>query len=91
MSRLITVDIKTVKDGQSVSGWEVFYKWDCASGFSPDELRFPILSSPARATLPPGQYSVYAQKLANGVVTKTAAIKVTAYGVPSITCEIAIP
>jgi len=63
--RMIAIEVQTVADDpQSRSpGWQVLYKrklfeTDNTVEFEP----FPTLSSPARATLPPGRYVVVARK-----------------------------
>lgn len=62
MGRMVTVRVMTLKGPVADNGWEVFYKWQCASAFQPAEMRAPQLTSPATLKLPPGNYAVRAQK-----------------------------
>lgn len=62
MGRIVTVHVTTLKGPIADNGWEVFYKWQCASAFQPAEMRAPTLTSPATLKLPPGNYAIRAQK-----------------------------
>ena len=62
MGRKVPVSIKTVRGDKTEHGWQVFYKWSCASLLQPEEVRVPNLTSPANVELPPGVYSVRAEK-----------------------------
>jgi hypothetical protein len=62
MGRVVTVHVTTLKGPVADNGWEVFYKWQCASAFQPAEMRAPTLTSPATLKLPPGNYAIRAQK-----------------------------
>ena len=62
MGRMVTVRVTTLKGPVVDSGWEVFYKWQCASDFHPAEIRASQLTSPATLKLPPGNYAIRAQK-----------------------------
>ena len=62
MGRMVTVRVMTLKGPVADNGWEVFYRWQCASAFQPAEIRVPQLTSPATLKLPPGNYTVRAQK-----------------------------
>src|SRR4051794_38200676 len=62
MGRKVPLVIRTVHGDKVESGWEVFYKWSCASLLQPQEVRVPQLTSPASVELPPGVYSVRAEK-----------------------------
>ena len=56
MGRKVPVTIKTVRGDKMEHGWQVFYKWSCASLLQPEEVRVPNLTSPANVELPPGVY-----------------------------------
>ena len=62
MGRKVPVTIKTVRGERTEHGWQVFYKWSCACLLQPEEVRVPNLTSPANVELPPGVYSVRAEK-----------------------------
>ena len=47
MGRKVPVSIKTVRGDKTEHGWQVFYKWSCASLLQPEEVRVPNLTSPA--------------------------------------------
>lgn len=62
MGRTISVHVSTLRGTNAEHGWEVYYKWNCASDFQPAEMRAPQLTSPATVQLPPGNYLIRAQK-----------------------------
>jgi len=61
--RVTTVKTISLKGPTTENGWEVFYRWICSSDFQPQEIRVPQLSSPAVIQLPPGNYTIRAQKM----------------------------
>lgn len=62
MGRTIAVRVTTMRGAQKDDGWEVYYKWNCASAFQPAEMRAAKLTSPAVIQVPPGNYTFRAQK-----------------------------
>jgi hypothetical protein len=92
MSRKVPVVITTVRGDKVESGWQVFYKWSCASLLQPQELRVPRLTSPANIELPPGVYSFRAEKRnANGQVETVAPTEIVVGSAQWIPLELAIP
>jgi hypothetical protein len=91
MGRTVQVRVTTLKGSQADSGWEVYYRWNCASGFQPSEIRAQQLTSPATIQIPPGNYSIRAQKrLPTGLVnTETTTVVVGLEKTAEI--QIAIP
>lgn len=58
----VTVTVRTVRAGQEVRNWQVFYLpkvFDLVGGVAPD--RFPRLSSPTLEQLVPGRYVMWAR------------------------------
>lgn len=77
MGRMVTVHVSTLKGPVADNGWEVYYKWQCASDFHPAEIRAPTLTSPATLKLAPGNYAIRAQKhLPNAQVLNTETVTV---------------
>jgi hypothetical protein len=62
MGRMVSVRVFTLRGAKPEDGWEVFYKWYCASDFQPAEMRAARLTNPAVLQLPPGSYSIRAQR-----------------------------
>ena len=92
MSRKVPVVISTVRGDKVESGWQVFYKWSCASLLQPQEVRVPRLTSPANVELPPGVYSFRAEKKnAAGRVETVAPIEIVVGSAQWIPLELAIP
>jgi hypothetical protein len=60
--RVTTMRLISLEGPTAENGWEVFYKWNCSSDFQPEEMRAAQLTSPAILQLPPGSYSIRAQK-----------------------------
>lgn len=62
MGRLVPVQVSTLRGSAPENGWAVFYKWSPSSQFDTEEMRIPQLTSPASKALPPGKYSIRAEK-----------------------------
>ncbi len=91
MGRKVPVTIKTVRGDKTEHGWQVFYKWSCASLLQPEEVRVPNLTSPANVELPPGVYSIRAEKrAASNQVQSIAPVTVVIGSVASVPLELAI-
>jgi len=92
MGRKVPVTIKTVRGEKPENGWQVFYKWSCASLLQPQEVRVPNLTSPASVELPPGVYSIRAEKRnASNQVETIAAVTVVVGLAASVPLELPIP
>ena len=91
MGRLIRVSVRTVQHGEVVNGWEVFYRFETTSVLNTEELRFPNLTSPAEAELPPGVYLLYARNFLRGKEIKTRPIVLRMFGRGSFPCDLQIP
>ena len=92
MSRKVPVVISTVRGDKVESGWQVFYKWSCASLLQPQEIRVPRLTSPANVELPPGVYSFRAEKKnAAGQVETVAPTEIVVGSAQWIPLELTIP
>ena len=92
MSRKVPVVISTVRGDKVEGGWQVFYKWSCASLLQPREIRVPQLTSPANVELPPGVYSFRAEKKnAAGQVEMVAPTEIAVGSAQWIPLELAIP
>lgn len=89
MGRKVPVRINTLRGNQPENGWQVFYKWSCASLLQPQEVRAPNLTSPALLELPPGLYSVRAEKSV-APAQSIAPVTVMVGSAPSIPIELAI-
>jgi hypothetical protein len=89
--RLITVIANTLRNGQPDPGWTVMYKWVSVSGLTSIDLSFPQISTPTSKALPPGVYSVYAEKQVGDMLKKTAPITVSAFQEQKVKCEIPVP
>ena len=92
MGRLVKLEVRTVKDGREVSGWQVFYRWLPARNVG--EVRpqsFLALSSPTSVEIPPGAYSVQARKSADGKETSSAELPVPVAGRKTVTLDIPVP
>ena len=91
MGRKVPVTIRTLRGAAVENGWQVFYKWSCASSLQPAEARVPNLTSPANVELPPGVYSVRAEKRISPLQVETIApVTVIVGSVPSVPLELAI-
>ncbi len=89
--RVTTMRLISLQGPAAENGWEVFYKWNCSSAFQPQEMRIPQLSSPALVQLPPGNYTIRAQKtLAKNKVQKTEPAEVTVGLEPAVEVELPI-
>jgi hypothetical protein len=91
MGRTVQVHVTTLKGSLQDSGWEVYYKWNCASGFQPAEMRAQQLTSPATIQIPPGNYSIRAQKRLPSGVVNTQATTVVVGLEKTAEIQIAIP
>lgn len=92
MGRKVPVTIRTLRGTAVEHGWQVFYKWSCSSLLQPEEVRVPNLTSPANVDLPPGVYSVRAEKRTSSIQAETiAAVTVVVGSVASVPIELAIP
>jgi hypothetical protein len=91
MGRRVPVSIRTLRGTTAENGWQVFYKWSCASLLQPEEVRVPNLTSPANVDLPPGVYSVRAEKRTSAVQVQTIApVTVVVGSVASVPLELAV-
>jgi hypothetical protein len=91
MGRKVPVTIRTLRGTNVEHGWQVFYKWSCASLLQPEEVRVPNLTSPANVDLPPGVYSVRAEKRTSSVQVETiAAVTVVVGSAASVPLELAV-
>lgn len=89
--RVTTVRTISLRGPSAENGWEVFYKWNCSSGFQPQEMRIPQLSSPALVQLPPGNYTIRAQKALSKTQTlKTEPADITVGLQPTVDVELPI-
>jgi hypothetical protein len=91
MGRLVKLEVRTVKDGREVSGWQVFYRWLPARAVG--EIRpqpFLALSSPTSVEIPPGAYSVQAKKAVEGKEVASAELPVPVGGKKIVTLEIPV-
>ena len=91
MGRKVPVTIKTMRGDKTEHGWQVFYKWSCASLLQPEEVRVPNLTSPANVELPPGVYSVRAEKRTSSNQVETVApVTVVVGSIALVPLELAI-
>lgn len=92
MSRMVGVSVSTIEGSMPENGWEVYYRWSPASPFPTEEIRAPQLSSPTMITLPPGEYTLRAQKTeANAQVQTTTPIPIVVGNEKMVAVQIAIP
>ena len=92
MGRNVPVQVVTVRGKDADNGWEVYYRWLCASALRVEERRIPKLTSPAAIELPPGEYAFRAQKrAANGELTKTDAVTITVGLRQQLECQLPVP
>jgi hypothetical protein len=91
MGRRVPVSVRTLRGTVAENGWQVFYKWSCSSLLQPDEVRVPNLTSPATVELPPGVYSIRAEKRKSTLRLETvAAVTVVVGSLASVPLELAI-
>jgi len=91
MGRKVPVSVRTLRGTVAENGWQVFYKWSCSSLLQPDEVRVPNLTSPATVELPPGVYSIRAEKRKSSLqLEKVAAVTVVVGSLPSVPIELAV-
>jgi hypothetical protein len=91
MGRKVPVTIRTLRETAVENGWQVFYKWSCASLLQPEEVRVPNLTSPANVELPPGEYLFRAEKKnSSGQVQSIAPVKIVVGSSASVPLELAI-
>ncbi len=91
MGRMISVRVFTLGGANAEDGWEVFYKWNCSSDFQPGEMRASRLTSPAVVQLPPGTYTIRAQKKISDTQILSAGPSRTVVGLePSIDIQLSI-
>jgi hypothetical protein len=89
--RVTTMRMISLQGPTAENGWEVYYKWNCSSDFQPKEMRIPQLSSPASVQLPPGNYSIRAQKtLSKAQVSKTEPAEIIVGLQPSVEVQLPI-
>lgn len=92
MGRNVPVQVVTLRGKDADNGWEVYYRWLCASALHVQERRIPKLTSPAAIELPPGEYAFRAQKrAANGELTKTDAVTITVGLRQQLECQLPVP
>jgi len=91
MGRLVKLEVRTVKDGREVGGWQVFYRWLPARAVGEVRpLPFLSLSSPTSVEIPPGAYSVQAKKTVDGKETASVELPVPVGGQKTVTLEIPV-
>jgi hypothetical protein len=91
MGRRVPVTIRTLHGTNAENGWQVFYKWSCASLLEPEEMRVPNLTSPANVELPPGEYFFRAEKKnSSGQVQSIAPVKIVVGSAAAVPLELAI-
>ena len=91
MGRLVKLEVRTVKDGRDVGGWQVFYRWLPARAVGAVRPQpFLSLSSPTSVELPPGAYSVQAKKGGEGKEVASAELPVPVGGKKTVTLEIPV-
>jgi hypothetical protein len=91
MGRKVPVTIRTLRETAVENGWQVFYKWSCASVLEPEEVRVPNLTSPANVDLPPGEYFFRAEKKnASGQVQSITPVKIVVGSAPTVPLELAV-
>jgi hypothetical protein len=91
MGRRVPVTIRTLRGTTAENGWQVFYKWSCASLLQPEEVRVPNLTSPANVELPPGEYFFRAEKKnSSGQVQSIAPVKIVVGTAAAVPLELAI-
>jgi hypothetical protein len=91
MSRMVPVNVTTLRGAKAENGWQVFYKWLIASPFQPEEVRAPNLTSPATVELPPGVYSVSAERRVSDTQVETVApVRVVVGSTPSVPLQLSI-
>ena len=91
MGRSVPVQVVTLRGSNPDNGWEVYYRWLCASALHVEERRIPKLTSPATVELPPGEYVFRAQKRsANGELSKTDPVTITVGLRQQIECQLPV-
>lgn len=92
MGRNVPVQVVTLRGKDTDNGWEVYYRWLCASALHVEERRIPKLTSPATIELPPGEYAFRAQKrTATGELAKLDPVTITVGLEQRIECQLAVP
>jgi len=92
MGRAVPVQVVTLRGKDADHGWEVYYRWLCASALRVQERRIPKLTSPATVELPPGEYAFRAQKrTANGELAKTDPVNITVGLRQQVECQLPVP
>jgi hypothetical protein len=92
MGRNVPVQVVTLRGKDADNGWEVYYRWLCASALHVQERRIPKLSSPATIELPPGEYAFRAQKrTTTGELAKTDPINITVGLQQQVECQLPVP
>ena len=92
MGRLVPLTVTTLRGATAENGWQVFYRWICSSPFQSDELRVPNLTSPASVQLPPGVYSIRAEKrFPDARVETIAPVRVVIGSAPAVPLQLTIP
>jgi hypothetical protein len=87
----VTVRVRTVRGGQEVSNWQVFYLprvLETLGRATAD--RFPQLSSPTNERLVPGRYVMWSGDPVSGRLSEKAVIKV-GEGRQDLTIDLAVP
>jgi hypothetical protein len=62
MSRTLSVQVSTMRQGKAENGWLVSYQWEPACSLTTDVMDIPMLTSPAKIDLPPGVYAFSGRK-----------------------------
>jgi hypothetical protein len=88
--RLVEVEVSTVKGGQVVNNWQIYYKYVAVGDLPTAKLPMESLSSPARKLLPPGQYDFQAEAAVGGNFVESAVVRCAVGGVPVMRLEIPI-
>jgi len=91
LGRTIPVSVRTLRNGHQEGGWEVYYLWTPGAKLNAQEMRFPKLSSPSSAELPPGPYAFRARKAINGHMVETEQVPMVVALHQQITFDIVLP
>lgn len=87
----VTVRVRTVRLGQEVANWQIFYLprlLDTAGGVTAD--RFPQLSSPTQERIVPGRYVMWSTDPASGRVSAKTIVKI-GEGRQDLTIDLTVP
>jgi hypothetical protein len=86
----VQVEVSTVKGGQVVNNWQVYYKYVAVGDLPTAKLPMESRSSPARKFLPPGQYDFHAEAAEGGSFVESTVVRCAVGGMPVVRLEIPI-